>query len=360
MASKALRIYLAGLAALILAGCSTFVSDEQDIAALPTLTPSPYASPTLAVGILPTATPATPTMTPTITLTPATSPTPLFAVIPTLSPQQQTAGPDSASGNLLKPTIIYFKAFPPETEPVAPGDSVTLFWSTTGATAAAVTRMNGDGSRGKSWAVNVPDGYLQITAEGSERTEQYTLTVTNGITTVEKTVQVTVACKLAWFFSSASVLGCPQSNPEMMDATLQEFERGRMVLLAQANQIIVLFNDAQVSGTSNRPAWLIMTNPWSEGQPENDPAIQPPEGLGQPQRGFGLIWRTTPGVSDRLGWAVGGEVSFGTMIQRSTGENGGLYFSDPNGAVIGLLPNAKGWLALGVTVPPTTTPTPGS
>jgi hypothetical protein len=340
------------LSCLLLPACSALGADVPDVALLPTLTPSPYASPTPAMGILPTSTPSTPTNTPTITLTPASSSTPLFALIPTLSDAQLTAGPSETANALPKPTVIFFKSFPSETETVAPGDNVTLFWSTTGATAAAVTRMNRDGTRGRSWAVNLPDGYLQITVDGVERTEQYSLTVTNGIATVEKTLSVTVACQLVWFFTPAPVSACPEANPSVLQANVQDFERGRMFWLSSTNEVIVLFNDAQANGNDNRPAWVRVTNPWIPGMPENDPALQPPPGLDQPQQGFGMVWRTMPGVSDRIGWAVGGENSFTMTTQRGAGEKGDFYLTDPSGAVIGLLNGAKGWLNVSaVTVP---------
>jgi len=78
------------------------------------------------------------------------------------------------------------------------------------------------------------------------------------------------------------------------------------------DRIYVLFDDG------NQPAWRAYTDEWDEGEPASDPAIVPPEGLFQPVRGFGLVWREQPGVRDRLGWAVDAETGYSTAVQATS------------------------------------------
>jgi hypothetical protein len=131
-----------------------------------------------------------------------------------------------------------------------------------------------------------------------------------------------------------------------------------MFWLSTNNEILVLFNDAQSGGNDNRPAWLQVPNPWTDGLPENDPALVPPEGLSQPQRGFGMVWRGTRSVSDRLGWATDDENAFTMTVQQGSGDQGNLYITDPTNVVIALLAGAKGWLAVGApaVIAPTLAP----
>ena len=85
---------------------------------------------------------------------------------------------------------------------------------------------------------------------------------------------------------------------------MQEFEHGRMFWIQATGQIVVLFDDYPTNANQTNPAWLSTPDTYTDAEPPNDPAIVPPEGMFQPERGFGKVWRETPGVSDRLGWAV--------------------------------------------------------
>lgn len=61
--------------------------------------------------------------------------------------------------------------------------------------------------------------------------------------------------------------------------------------------------------------WQRFEDTWSEDLPESDPAIVAPEGLIQPIRGFGKVWRENPEVRERLGWALGVELAFESELQ---------------------------------------------
>jgi hypothetical protein len=334
------RLVLMIVAALLITGCSAVVGSEFDVAALPTLTPSPAMTiaPVLGAGQgdsneAPTATitltpgPATQALGPTSTINPA--------AFPTTNPNQPTTA---------APTIAYFVATPEEARA---GEPVMLIWTTEGGTDAAVYRLNADSTPGQTWVVDL-EGSLTVTPRDGFSTETYVLAVTNGVATVEQSLTLSVQCSRTWFFQPAPDDLCPAADPLRTDAITQEFEHGRMVRLASTGEIVVLFDDFPTSAGAQNPAWLRVADPYSEGAPIDDPSIEPPPGLLEPERGFGLIWRDTPGVRDRLGWAVGPEQPY-TATQQSSqtplGEQ--LFFTDFLDQVITLVPAQQGWLVAG-------------
>ncbi|MBN1310226.1 MAG: hypothetical protein JXB30_02325 [Anaerolineae bacterium] len=325
-----------------ISGCADLVGGMPTIASLATLTPSPVFTSTPAISELDTPTPTTPTVTPTITLTlPYTSTPPVHATS-TLSPNELTnSARDAIAGP--KPKIGYFVSYPIE---APPGMPVLLMWSSEGGTEASIVRINNDGSRGHAWQVDT-EGTLSVVVRGDERYEEYMLAVTNGIATVQKTAVVTVTCQLNWFFQPPPEEYCPAAEPVSIQASAQEFERGRMFWMGDTNQIIVLFSDAPQDPDSTQPAWLMIANPWAEGMPEDDPAYVPPEGLKQPRRGFGMVWRATEGLADRIGWAINDEVPFSMTYQKTPGDKPRLFFSDYLGQTIALEPEGKGWQVIG-------------
>jgi hypothetical protein len=78
---------------------------------------------------------------------------------------------------------------------------------------------------------------------------------------------------------------------------------------------------------------------WAANEPESDPSIVPPPGRVQPIRGFGKLWRSQPGVRERLGWALAPEQGFNTLYQDVSGfewNNTCHYLQAINGSVIGM------------------------
>ncbi len=342
------------LAAITFTACDALVSQEPEIAALPTLTPSPFMSITPAVGDVITPTPSTPTITATITLTPQLSPTPLFAALPTFAPGDLSAVPGGTDLPIPKPKINYFVSFPTA---AAPGETVLLFWSTSGATTAAVTRVYETGKRGQAYAVSV-EGSITITVDAKDRNQEYMLSISNGIVTVTKTLVIEVKCQVPWFFVPFPDTGCPDGDPSFGAAAIVDFQNGKMFWIGPTNQIVVLFNDYPKKPDPNQPAWIMVGNPFSNGMPEDDPSLNPPEGLKRPRRGYLMVWRDTPGVADRLGWAVDDESPYGIIYSWEQGDQRHFYFSDPGNAVIDLAPNAASWAVVGQVGTPTPEPTP--
>jgi hypothetical protein len=100
----------------------------------------------------------------------------------------------------------------------------------------------------------------------------------------------------------------------------------------------VLVNDGQ------KPAWTYYPDEFKDGQPESDPAIVPPQGLLQPVRGFGLVWRTQERVRNRLGWATAGELPFDGMLQGdATVEHGVMYIRAKDGNIFELSDKGANW-----------------
>jgi hypothetical protein len=56
---------------------------------------------------------------------------------------------------------------------------------------------------------------------------------------------------------------------------------------------------------NNDGTWAGYPDGWKEGDPADDPALVAPQGLQQPARGFGKVWRENLGGPNApLGWAV--------------------------------------------------------
>ena len=88
----------------------------------------------------------------------------------------------------------------------------------------------------------------------------------------------------------------------------QVFENGRMFYLDPNKRIWVLFNDEDGSSGT----WQVFEDNWNEGEPELDPSVRAPDGMHQPIRGFGELWRQDEDVRLRLGWALDPEIGHRT------------------------------------------------
>ncbi|MCL4249974.1 MAG: hypothetical protein KJ065_17635 [Anaerolineae bacterium] len=86
----------------------------------------------------------------------------------------------------------------------------------------------------------------------------------------------------------------------------QLFQRGRMFWVQPTQQIWVLTITGEGRGT-----WTIYPDTFEDGvDPDLDPALVAPEGLIQPERGFGKLWRNNPEVREALGWATTPEFGY--------------------------------------------------
>jgi len=105
----------------------------------------------------------------------------------------------------------------------------------------------------------------------------------------------------------AQRLSCPTGPAKEIWTALQAFERGMMFWREDVRHAYVLQQDA---------TWVAYEDTWSEGQPDRDPALVPSDGLYQPIRGFGKVWRERlGGPQARIGWATAPEHGVVTLIQ---------------------------------------------
>ncbi len=86
----------------------------------------------------------------------------------------------------------------------------------------------------------------------------------------------------------------------------QLFQNGRMFWVQPTRQLWVL-----IVRSEGRGSWTIYPDTFQDGvDPEIDPSLIPPEGLIQPERGFGKLWRQNRDVREGLGWATTPEFGY--------------------------------------------------
>lgn len=278
------------------------------VTAVPSVPPSATITPapTVLAGVVYNTSTPVPTRMPT-TPTPGPSPTPLIA--PTASPMPATLTATRAPTRIGL-SIEYFTT---DSEFVTPGQNVTLFWSTRGAQAARIFRVNDEGERIFQWDVNT-SGRLTIATRASDReVARFTLEAQAGESVIEQPLLIPLRCPEVWFFEP-SPDSCPAAPYQFSQQAEQTFERGRMIWVQAQDRIYVIFEDGLA------PQWAQYSDEFAEGDQERDDTLIAPPGLDQPIRGFGVIWRTIPRVRERLGWANGPEIAFEGMIQADSVE----------------------------------------
>lgn len=106
-------------------------------------------------------------------------------------------------------------------------------------------------------------------------------------------------------------LGCPSGMAQAVGLVIQPFERGTLLWRADTAQIVALFPDGRSA---------VFADHWRVGDPVSAPGDVPPQGFFAPVRGFGLLWRNTPALRERLGWALRPEEGVaGTLLPTSDG-----------------------------------------
>jgi hypothetical protein len=128
--------------------------------------------------------------------------------------------------------------------------------------------------------------------------------------------------------AAAAQLGCPRGPAFDLTLVGQKFERGDM-FWRETRDIFVLPSTGQ---------YVIVSDNFQDGMPETDAAYDnPPDGLKQPIRGFGLIWRNNEDIRNSLGWAIESELPYAATWQDF--DNGSMFLADLNRVFI-LLPNS--------------------
>jgi hypothetical protein len=78
-------------------------------------------------------------------------------------------------------------------------------------------------------------------------------------------------------------------------------------MLWVSGPIYVLFGDGR---------YQRFDDTFTPGVDQESDSLVPPPGLLEPVRGFGKVWRSSPGVRDSLGWGVAQESGGQATIQR--------------------------------------------
>jgi hypothetical protein len=93
----------------------------------------------------------------------------------------------------------------------------------------------------------------------------------------------------------------PTNTVAQVQIAEQVFEHGRMFWIRHTRQIWVMVN---VPSDNPGGDWFCYNDTFVEGEAEVDPALVSPEGMYQPRRGFGKLWRSHPELQAGMGWAV--------------------------------------------------------
>ena len=124
-----------------------------------------------------------------------------------------------------------------------------------------------------------------------------------------------------------NALGCPTTAEQGFSGWQQAFQFGFAVANDTTGVVYVFYNN----GT-----WQQFQNTWTPGMPSYNPGIVPPPGWCQPEYGIGEVWRTQPGVAQKLGWAKHpAQMTNGTTQQYQ----GGMMLWMPTTGVWGLYNN---------------------
>lgn len=281
--------------------------------------------------------PLTPTIRPTHTRSPQTATAPVPTNTPTPAPTNTSppAAP-TPSPAITEPVIHSFRV---SVDLADPGDTVTLTWQWSGPGEATIYHLLPTGQLSlPNWRVG-PTGSLQVTISPERRNyDTFVLYVhdDHGVA-AQKTAQIELRCPDEWFFRPAPDI-CPAGPPTETDGAEQHFQHGVMLWVQADDRIYVLFDDDQYA------RWSAFTDDWEESQPVLDPSIDPPPGLRQPVRGFGLVWREESTVRERLGWAVDEERGYRAAVQRTSHYRySDLYVRALDGGVWKLGPNGSAW-----------------
>lgn len=326
-----MALLLTLVVALLITGCGAAVAPI-----IPTAQPTATETPTPA----PTRTPArnvTPTQPPSpmpATATGGPSPTPLFGQANQASTLIAFAPTVTVPLNPNAPRIEFFTA---GAAAVAPGDSITLYWSTRGTTAANIYRLE-RGVRNQVWQVE-PDGNLTVTTRRADRGELvFLLTAGDDDQRVEQMLTIPLACPDVWFFQPPPQ-SCPTGAAQETFIIEEPFQAGRMIYIQQTDVVYSLFNDGF------EPGWIAIENRYDPAiHPESEPSFAPPPGLYQPLRRLGFVWRGNDTVRSRLGLATQPEFAFDGFVQSSAADGvETLYVSSADGTVLQFLPEGEGW-----------------
>jgi len=333
------RIIPISLIGLLLTACTIGIVKRDQVPLGVPLSPPPDVAATenaivaTRVAATITALQATPTGTSTPTPVPPS---------PTVTPFSMRIPPGPT---VPPPIILSFKVYPTE---ISPDEAVTLTWVTTGTVRVNLRRTTA--LVAGSFERDVPpSGNLVVDSRGAGRHwHDYELTAYNSAgVTVTRSLTVRFHCPYSLFFTATLGL-CPNGPAQSSWAAEQVFEGGRMLWLKDGSLVGENYTGQPVIFVlyTNGSSWEAYADTWTSTEPDSDPAIAPPEGLAQPIRGFGKVWRNNPKVQQQLHWALAAEQGFMTLYQRVAEfdwDNQCHYLRTVDGRVISLCSRGGVW-----------------
>lgn len=250
------------------------------------------------------------------------APTSVPTTIPTATNAAAPSPPPAATIASL-PTIHAFTGELSE-HPNGTDKMVTFHWQTSGATNIRINDYVYGYSRFlPGWDV-AASGTMTITLDATlNRNLYYELiayTPSLHDTVARQGVTIAWPCEYHYFFTQPEYLSaCAVDEAVYSAAAEQQFEHGRMIWLESPQHtlftplptILVIYDSSEYP----QDPWQSYFDHWTSDHPVDDPTIIPPQGLYQPTRGFGEVWRLNPEVRERLGWAVSPEISYTAGLQ---------------------------------------------
>ncbi len=263
-------------------------------------------------------------------------------------PQLPATVTPTAAASPQAPLAIY--SFSVSPQDVSLNDNLMVTWNTNGFKAKLVQTV--------AQAVGPfafddlpPSGTRLVPFYGGHWNDFVLYAYTGDLATVVTSTVVSVRqhCPAPWYFQMTTRL-CPNGPAETIAAVEQEFENGWMLWLDHlpANSMLSGPTHTRLIFVFYNADWSMVpyADTWDASQHDSDPTLTPPAGRVQPVRGFGLVWRSQPGVRAKLGWALAAEQSFNTQYQEVSGydwNQGCTYLQRIDGKVAGTCRRSPGW-----------------
>lgn len=246
---------------------------------------------------------------------PAETPTPASVPPTPTVPPAPTSTPLPASTAPVPPATqeLAIQVFTVATQDMEAGKRLKFTWETTGASIARI--VSGTSQRFARWWDVPPSGTLTVELPDTNYRDptMALMAQDEAGNEVIESIKVDWPCRYDYFFEPAPI-ACPLYEPTYTWAAEQAFQNGRAIWLEEIlgagvvteGVILVLYDDGR---------WQSYHDTWTSAEPETDPEIVSPEGLYQPTRGFGKLWRESEGVREELGWALSAEQGFESAWQ---------------------------------------------
>jgi hypothetical protein len=127
-----------------------------------------------------------------------------------------------------------------------------------------------------------------------------------------------------------ALMRCPIGGPSQVSGVWQNYEHGEM-FWRESDKSIFVISELGIRQGQPSDMWWRVSDTWVDGEAEEDPGLQAPEGLRQPVRGFGKVWRSNGFIREAVGWALGDERQANILWQEF---DGGWMITGPDGSPI--------------------------